>query len=159
MKHHFTLFALFFLLQLLGCREEEKKVVPLLAPEAKPVVVKKTPPPPPPPAPGCQACHSKIQAKVQAKTQVKIQLDSAHDFACTDCHQGNNETNDKKLAHQDMISQAASPANMEATCGKCHAEQLERCGQSGHFTMSNAVNLVREHFDLSPLNNLTEIPE
>ncbi|MCI5125647.1 MAG: hypothetical protein D3925_14520, partial [Candidatus Electrothrix sp. AR5] len=82
MRHHFTLFALFFLLQLLGCGEEEKKVVPLPAPEAKSVVVKKTPPPAPP-APGCQACHEQIK--------VKIQLDKTHDFACTDCHQGNNE--------------------------------------------------------------------
>ncbi|WP_339138100.1 MAG: hypothetical protein WGN25_07765 [Candidatus Electrothrix sp. GW3-4] len=97
--------------------------------------------------PGCQACHSEIQ------------LDSAHDLACTDCHQGNNATNDQGLAHQGMISQAASPANMQATCGTCHPEQLQRCGQSGHFSMRNAVNLVREHFSLSPLNNLTEIPE
>lgn len=146
MRHHFTLFALFFLLQLLGCGEEEKKVAPVPPPEAKPVAVQKTSPPSPP-APGCQACHSKIQT------------DSAHDLACTDCHQGNNETNDKESAHQGMIPQAASPEHMEATCGKCHAEQLKRCGQSSHFTMSNAVNLVREHFALSPLNNLTEVPE
>ena len=148
MKHHFTLFAFFSLLQLLGCREEENKVAPVPPPEVKSaaVAVKNTPPPSPP-APGCQACHSEIQT------------DSAHDLACTDCHQGNNKTNDMKLAHQGMIPQAASPEHMQATCGKCHAEQLESCGQSSHFTLSNAVNLVREHFDLSPLNSLTEIPE
>ncbi|MCW5204060.1 hypothetical protein VU12_14120 [Desulfobulbus sp. US4] len=148
MRHHFTLFALFFLLQLLGCSEEEKKAAPVPPPEVKPTAaaVQKTSPSSPP-APGCQACHSKIQT------------DSAHDLACTDCHQGNNETNDKESAHEGMIAQAASPEHMEATCGKCHAEQLKRCGQSSHFTMSNAVNLVRGHFDLSPLNNLTEIPE
>ncbi|MCI5132411.1 MAG: hypothetical protein D3904_13070, partial [Candidatus Electrothrix sp. EH2] len=146
MKRHFALFAFFFLLQLLGCREDDKKVAPVPQPEttsAATAVKEKSPPP----VPGCRGCHSKVR------------LDTSHDFACTDCHQGDNETNDKKTAHQGMISQAASPKNMEAACGGCHAEQLEECGQSGHFTMRNAVNLIREHFSLSPLNSLTEIPE
>ncbi len=150
MKHHFTLFALFFLIPLLGCQEEEQKNSPAPAstPEkqSSPIAVNKTPSPPPP-APGCQSCHNEIQ------------LDSNHDLACTDCHQGNNATNEKDVAHQGLVSQAASPVTMEKNCGECHADQLERCAQSGHFTMSNAVNQIREHFALSPLKNLTEIPE
>ncbi len=150
MKHHFTLLALFFLISLLGCQQEEQKrnSAPASTPEGQPspVAVKKTLPPPPP-APGCQSCHTEIQ------------LDSNHNLACASCHQGNNTVNEKKVAHQGLISQAASPIAMEKNCGKCHAEQLERCAQSGHFTMSNAVNQVREHFELSPLKDLTEIPE
>jgi hypothetical protein len=147
MKRHFTLFALFFLILFFGCQQEEKKIPPAPLSEGQPIAetVKKTLLPPP--APGCQSCHHKIQ------------LDSSHNFACIDCHQGNNTTNEKKRAHQGLITQAASPATMEKNCGKCHAEQLERCGQSGHFTMSNTVNLVREHFALSPLKELTDIPE
>ncbi len=148
MKHHFTLFALFFLISLLGCQEEEQKPrsAPVSTPkeQASPVAVKELSQPP---APGCQSCHNDIQ------------LDKNHSLACTDCHQGNNATNEKKVAHQGLISQAASPVTLQTTCGKCHAEQLENCGQSGHFSMNNAVNQVREHFSLSPVKNLTEIPE
>jgi hypothetical protein len=150
MKHHFPLFALFFLIPLFGCQEEAQKNTP--APtstpvqQTSPVVVQETPLSPPP-APGCQSCHTDIQ------------LDSKHDFACTDCHQGNNATHEKEKAHHGLISQAASPAMMEKNCGECHVDQLERCAQSGHFTMTNAVNQVREHFSLSPLESLTEIPE
>lgn len=153
MKPNFILFVFFFLFQLAGCREEENRTAPVSVPPpqaasaATAVKVKvKEEPPSPPLIPGCRGCHSEVR------------LDTSHNFACTDCHQGDNETNDKETAHQGMISQAASPANMRATCGTCHAEQVERCGQSGHFTMRNAVNLVREHFSLSPLNSLTEIP-
>ncbi|MCI5182610.1 MAG: hypothetical protein D3921_08835, partial [Candidatus Electrothrix sp. AW1] len=153
MKHYFTLFVLFFSLLhlvLVGCREQEQKVnsVPSSVPAPATEAVKKELPPPP--APGCQSCHQEIQ------------LDKAHDVphvACTDCHQGNNETNKKEIAHQGLIAQAASPATMQTTCGKCHATQLDRCGQSSHFTMRNAVNLVREHFSLAPLKSLLEIPE
>ncbi|MCI5151420.1 MAG: hypothetical protein D3916_18930, partial [Candidatus Electrothrix sp. MAN1_4] len=147
MKHYFIVFALFFLIQLFGCQEEEKKLPPAPSSEVQPIAqpVRKTLILPP--APGCQSCHDEIQ------------LDSNHDFACIDCHQGNNTTKDKKRAHQGLISQAASPTIMKKTCGKCHIEQLDRCGQSGHFTMSNAVNQVREHFGLSPLKSLTDIPE
>ncbi|WYD81414.1 MAG: hypothetical protein V8K32_03315 [Candidatus Electrothrix gigas] len=153
MKHYFTLFVLFFSLLhlvLVGCREQEQKdnSVPSSVPAPATEAVKKELPPPP--APGCQSCHQEIQ------------LDKAHDVphvACTDCHQGNNETNNKDIAHQGLIAQAASPATMQTTCGKCHATQLDRCGQSSHFTMRNAVNLVREHFSLAPLKSLLEIPE
>lgn len=149
MKHHFALFALFFLLQLTGCREEERKTASVPStPVTKPTAaIVKKPHPAPLPDPGCQSCHKEIQ------------LDSSHDLACVECHQGDNETNDKELAHQGMISQPASPENMKKSCGVCHAEQLERCGQSRHFTLRNAVNLVREHFSLSPVNSLNEIPE
>ena len=147
MKHYFTLFVLFFLIQLFGCQEEEKKLPPAPPSETEPTAqpVKKTVIPPH--APGCQSCHDEIQ------------LDSNHNFACIVCHQGNNTTNEKKIAHQGVISQAAGPTMMEKNCGKCHVEQLERCGQSGHFTMSNAVNLVRKHFGLSLLKGITDIPE
>lgn len=145
MKRYFVLFAFFFLFQLIGCREEKKKTAPVPPSETKPAtiaVTKKNSS-----LPGCRACHSEIR------------LDSTHNIACIDCHQGNNETDEKEIAHQGLIAEAASPANMRAGCGQCHAEQADLCAQSGHFTMSNAMNLVREHFSLPPLNSLTEIPE
>jgi hypothetical protein len=148
MKHHFTLSAFFFLSLLLGCQEEKNKNSSPPPPkvEAPAAPVQETPPSPPP-EPGCQACHTEIE------------LDNNHNLSCTDCHQGNNATNEKEPAHQGLVSQAASPTTMETNCGECHVDQLERCAQSGHFTMNNAVNQVREHFSLSPLKSLTEIPE
>ncbi len=48
---------------------------------------------------------------------------------------------------------------MAAVCGGCHAQQMERCGQSGHFTLRNEVNLIRRQFGLEPVSSLRELPE
>ncbi|MCI5219598.1 MAG: hypothetical protein D3914_10530, partial [Candidatus Electrothrix sp. LOE2] len=95
MKPNFILFVFFFLFQLAGCREEENRTAPVSAPppqaaSAATAVKVKEEPPSPPLIPGCRGCHSEVR------------LDTSHNFACTDCHQGDNETNDKETAHQGM---------------------------------------------------------
>ena len=95
---------------------------------------------------GCLGCHSK-------------KLDPAHDFPCVTCHQGNNESNAKALAHQGLIAEPAHPDNMEQSCGKCHAKQVADNSHSLHFTLKNKVNLLRHAFGASePLNSMVDIP-
>ncbi len=87
-------------------------------------------------------------------------MDDNHKLACTDCHQGNNDTADKDIAHKGFIAAPADPANLSATCGQCHADQVTGCSQSLHFTVQKAVNQVRSHFGIKqPLADLTTIPE
>ena len=127
---------------LVGCRGEEEKIVPVPAQETAQA------PPVKPRLPGCKGCHGAVQ------------LDDNHNFVCTDCHLGNNDTSDKELAHKGFIADPANPVNMAVTCGKCHADQIESCSQSLHFTVQKPVNLVRSHFGIEPpLADLTEIPE
>jgi hypothetical protein len=149
MRYNFIIFILFLSLNICGCGEDEKKTASAPAQEPVKAAVTQTPPPPSPP--GCKGCHADIK------------LDKNHDLACADCHQGDNTTNEKAVAHQGLIADAASPGNMASTCGECHPERIETCGRSGHFTLNNAVNLVRDHFGIdpagSPLDKLTEIPD
>ena len=132
----------FLLLALVGCRDEERTAPP----PAGPATVTETPASPH--LPGCTGCHYDIQP------------DSNHNLACTACHLGKNDAAEKDIAHTGLVSTPASPANMIATCGKCHPEQTSGCSQSLHFTLKNAVNRVRSHFGIEPaLTDLTEIPE
>ncbi len=142
MKNKFMLTAIILLPLLFACKEAEKPAAPVPTPETvqKKAVVELQP--------GCQQCH------------IAVQLDSNHDLACTDCHRGDNNSNDREIAHIGLITAPAAPTRMAETCGSCHPKQLETCGKSLHFTLNNAVNLVRSHFDLEPnLADLTEIPE
>ncbi|MCW5198128.1 hypothetical protein VU06_00070 [Desulfobulbus sp. F3] len=82
-------------------------------------------------------------------------MDSKHDLACTDCHQGDNRANEQTAAHQGLITSE----NMTAVCGRCHAKQAEVCVQSAHFTLKNEINLIRSHFGLAPVAGIKEIPD
>ena len=142
MKSNFIILICILLLLVVGCRGEEKATTPAPAPET----VKEAPAKPR--LPGCTGCHENVQ------------LDNNHNLACTDCHQGNNDTTEKNIAHKGLTAAPADPGNMAATCGRCHPEQISRCSQSLHFTLKNAVNSVRSHFGIEPpLVGLTEIPK
>jgi hypothetical protein len=97
---------------------------------------------------GCITCHDKVTP------------DEAHRIGCTRCHKGNGRQTDKDSAHEGLLDHPASPQNMREVCGQCHADQVDGCGKSLHFTLKKAVNLTRDHFELTPpLHNLTRIPE
>ncbi len=96
---------------------------------------------------GCRTCHKDVVP------------DAGHNFACTDCHSGNGQATAVEEAHQGLVQRPAAPVEMAAVCGKCHEPQVKRCAGSLHFTLKNAVNLTREHFNLPPLQDLTKIPE
>ena len=142
MKSNFIILFSILLLMLVGCRDENKTAAPAPAPE----MVKETDAKPG--LPGCKGCHQDVQP------------DDNHNFGCTDCHQGNNDTTEKDLAHKGLITAPAAPDKMSAACGECHPEQISGCSQSLHFTVANAVNRVRSHFGIEPvLTGLTEIPD
>lgn len=134
-----TAFLLFFLG---GCQEEKQPAAPPQPPAKPPVQAAQVPQ-----SPGCRGCHAKIQ------------LDKPHDFACADCHQGDNSTNDRQRAHQGLNARPAAPESMVAVCGRCHARQVEGCAQSRHFTLRNEVNLIRSQFGLEPVSGLRDLPE
>lgn len=95
---------------------------------------------------GCLACHAK-------------KLDSVHDFDCTECHKGNNNSDNKISAHKGLVSEPAHPSNMMSSCGKCHEKQVRNSSHSLHFTLQNEVNLFRKAFGaIEPLNSLLDIP-
>jgi hypothetical protein len=97
-------------------------------------------------AAGCQGCHEDVA------------MDADHRFACTLCHGGNDQAAAKKEAHRQLIHRPASPQNMARSCGQCHGQQVDNCGDSLHFTVKKAVSLTRNHFGLPPVDNLTQLP-
>jgi hypothetical protein len=131
MKTISLLFAGLLLCCLTACKKEDTtKTSSSVAPQA-----------------GCRACHADLR------------LDKKHDFACPVCHQGNNRARDKAAAHTGLSVHPAAPAQMAQICGTCHAQQVTNCEKASHFTLNNEVTLIRRHFGLEPLADLTAIPE
>ncbi len=86
-------------------------------------------------------------------------LDPAHDFECTECHKGNNDSNTKATAHKNLVREPAHPDNMMSSCGKCHQQQVLDNNHSLHFTVRNEVNLVRKAFGATEsLESILDIP-
>ncbi len=100
----------------------------------------------------CISCH-------------EMTLDKNHDFGCSGCHGGDEKTGDRERAHAGLIRQPAHPDNMALSCGRCHRSLVDSNARSSHFTLRNAVNIVRRAFgatqDISSLVDIpvTEIPE
>ncbi len=140
MKSYFIIFCALLLLAAGDCLGEDQPSSPAASLPAAAANQ-------PPPLPGCRNCHTQIT------------LDTNHTLACTSCHQGTDSA-DKSAAHKGLLPAPAAPSSMAATCGQCHSRQIESCAQSSHYTLSNAVNLVRSHFGIQPsLAGLTDIPE
>ncbi len=96
---------------------------------------------------GCLNCHKNVT------------LDENHRLECQTCHQGNGLTDIKEKAHANMLFHPAHPDNVRQTCGECHKELVEKNFYSAHFTLKNAVNLVRRHFGADDqIQDLTQIP-
>ncbi len=141
MNRNFVILITALLLCLPGCHDDrpQEKSQP-----AEPVVQTA---PAKPAKPGCRGCHTDMRP------------DASHDFACTDCHGGNNDTAKKQEAHIGLVARPAHPDQMAARCGRCHEKLTRSCATSLHFTLKKAVNLVRGHFGAtSPLDSLTRIP-
>ncbi len=95
---------------------------------------------------GCRACH-------------EMSLDAAHDFECTVCHNGTDDSANKELSHKNLIQQPAHPDHMLETCGQCHKQQVQENTHSLHFTLNNEVNIIRKAFGATEsLQTLTDIP-
>jgi hypothetical protein len=126
------------LLAISGCKEEEPTPVSQPARPASATRTIKT----------CTDCHTGVR------------LDKNHDMACTGCHHGNDQSGDKKNAHQGLVAMPAHPDKMAQSCGRCHGQLIDNCQGSLHFTLARSVNLTRKHFGLQDtLPSLTAIPE
>jgi len=95
---------------------------------------------------GCRRCHLS-------------QPDKAHDLSCSDCHGGDDSSNDQQTAHLNLIARPAHPSLMAQTCGRCHPDQTAGVAASIHFTLAGEINLVRKAFGAQEtLDHLTRIP-
>ncbi len=139
MKSNFIFLLIIFLFPIAGCDAEkpsEKKGIP------KPEVVA------PVQLTGCKKCHQDVSP------------DEYHSLDCSNCHQGNQQGATIAEAHQNLITKPAHPANMEKTCGSCHPQQVKEAEADLHFTLTNKINLVRNHFGATKkLSSLTLIPQ
>jgi len=65
---------------------------------------------------GCISCHSNLE-----------HASKSHQ-GCIDCHGGDGTSNEKKVAHATLYSNAipSSPESWDKSCGRCHHYQLER---------------------------------
>lgn len=84
---------------------------------------------------GCLSCHKGIEP-----------VSSSHDFACTECHGGNERTRNKKVAHKGMHGgkNPSSPTVWEKGCGKCHAHELARVKSSLMYTNIGIIKNLRK---------------
>jgi hypothetical protein len=96
---------------------------------------------------GCKSCH-------------QVTLDTAHDSACTSCHQGNDAATEKDEAHAGLIALPAHPENMAKSCGACHPQIADHIGESLHYTLKNSTNLFRQAFGArKQLQSFIQTPE
>ncbi|BAI80146.1 multiheme c-type cytochrome [Deferribacter desulfuricans SSM1] len=89
----------------------------------------------------CIKCHKGIE-----------QTSPSHNFACVICHGGNDKTDDKNLAHKNMIG-GRNPSNVknwDKSCGKCHEYNLKRVKNTIMYTntgiIKNAILAWGENF-------------
>lgn len=133
-----AIIAILLIFSLAGCTDDQDELPrPEASPDPPVAAAAKT---------GCRACHV-------------YRLDEGHaPLACPTCHGGNNESGVAATGHLGLIPHPSSPANMEEKCGGCH-QQTTSATTSQHFTLNNAINLVRRHFGADhDLANLQEIP-
>lgn len=96
--------------------------------------------------PGCRGCHP-------------YTLDTAHAFACTTCHNGDDTTSDMELAHDTAIARPGHPDSMASTCGTCHQQMVAAVQHSPHFTLSGEINTIRQAFGATTnIKSPTQIP-
>lgn len=89
---------------------------------------------------GCVFCHRGIEPVSPTHTE------------CTDCHGGNADAWDKRVAHKGMHSgkNPSDPRVWERTCGRCHLDQLKRVQSTLMTTntgMIHNINLTWEGDD------------
>ncbi len=87
---------------------------------------------------GCGTCHA-------------IKPDGGHDFGCTACHQGDGNASSLPSAHRNLVKRPGHPANMAATCGKCHPKEVKATEDDPHFTLEDEIGAIwRAFFDSPP---------
>jgi len=82
----------------------------------------------------CLTCHEGIEA-----------ISDTHDFACTQCHQGDDKATEMAAAHTGMFSNPSDGKVVAKTCGtsECHADQLHKVETSLMATSAGEINATR----------------
>ena len=83
----------------------------------------------------CLSCHEGIEKIADGPVMGKL--------SCTDCHQGNAGSVDKKQAHTGMYSNPSDLRVADKTCGTCHPKDLENARKSLHATSAGKISGTR----------------
>ena len=79
----------------------------------------------------CLNCHSEMTGFSQYHDPKKI--------GCVSCHLGNAESDDKEISHHNMVLIPGNLKDVENTCGKCHAKEMEKVNLSLMTTNSGII--------------------
>ncbi len=86
---------------------------------------------------GCVGCHRGLE------------LVSPTHPGCVPCHGGDGAATEEKAAHRGMLGpkNPSDPKHWEATCGACHAQQLQRVRSSLMVTNAGIIKNIQETWD------------
>ncbi|WP_117884679.1 hypothetical protein [Aureibaculum luteum] len=100
----------------------------------------------------CLNCH--IQVKGFSK------FHNPESIGCVSCHLGNPNVNTKDESHQNMVLIPGNLADADATCGKCHTDELYKINHSLMTTNSGLIAVDKFIFGESDsLDSLYHIKE
>tara|TARA_R110002050_G_scaffold263772_1_gene404420 strand:+ start:15657 stop:17531 length:1875 start_codon:yes stop_codon:yes gene_type:complete len=85
---------------------------------------------------GCFSCHGQMSDMVNAHAQ----------SGCISCHKGNGTARTVEAAHENMVHVPGNFADMNTTCGACHAESVAHIETSIMATNSGLINVDRYIF-------------
>jgi len=89
---------------------------------------------------GCLVCHRGIS-----------EISENHKFSCTQCHRGKRDGKTIETAHRGMISNPSDYEHAPQTCGKCHADQIEKVNKSLMATGRGMIEMTRQAWGAPPL--------
>lgn len=92
---------------------------------------------------GCLRCHTGIEA-----------ISQNHKFKCTQCHGGNRRAKSLASAHKGMVSNPSDLEHAGKYCGKCHADQIQKVGQSAMATAKGMINITRYAWGAQPYGKI-----
>ncbi len=96
---------------------------------------------------GCRHCHLSKH-------------DRNHNFNCSQCHRGEEKSNEKPIAHEGLVAWPSHPTHMENNCGQCHETKVQNLTLSSHYTLEGSTNQTRRVFGQEKkLANFKQIPE
>ena len=81
---------------------------------------------------GCLSCHRGIE-----------EISENHRFKCITCHGGSLRGRTVQSAHRGMVPNPSDMEHAPRTCGKCHAEQVEKVRRSLMANPRGVIDLTR----------------
>lgn len=84
---------------------------------------------------GCLKCHRGIERISDVPGMANL--------TCVQCHRGNPKGRTAEAAHKGMYANPSDYRVVDKTCGKCHADIVERSKKSIHATMAGMISGTR----------------